>query len=265
MSDRTRLRETFDEDAELYDRARPAYPPQIFDDLVDLAGLTPGLRIVEIGPGTGQATVALAERGLQIVAVELGRELAAVARRKLAPFQTVHVVVAPFETWEPEHAAFDAVVSFTAFHWIDPRVRYKKAASMLRRGGSLGVLGSRHVLPEDGDRFFEDVQQDYEAVLPDDENRPPPRPDEVHGLRDEIAASGYFEHVTSRRYLWDTTYTAESYIALLDTFSGHRALDPELRRQLYERIQGRIRHRPTEEVRKTLLATLDIARALPPS
>jgi 16S rRNA A1518/A1519 N6-dimethyltransferase RsmA/KsgA/DIM1 with predicted DNA glycosylase/AP lyase activity len=98
-SDRERLRATFNEAAELYDRVRPGYPPALFDDLAALAGAGPGCRLLEIGPGTGQATVPLAERGCRIVAVELGEGLAAVARRNLAPFPDVEVVNAAFEDW----------------------------------------------------------------------------------------------------------------------------------------------------------------------
>src|SRR5919198_4251645 len=122
MAERRRLRVTFEEVPELYDRARPLYPPTLFDDLVAYAGLAAGSRVLEIGCGTGQATLPLAERGLEIVCVELGEGLAAVARRTLARFADVEVVHASFEEWEPEPRAerFDAVVAFTAFHWVDP-------------------------------------------------------------------------------------------------------------------------------------------------
>jgi protein-L-isoaspartate O-methyltransferase len=73
------LRAGFDRAAEDYQRSRPVCPPQLFDDLIDLAGLEAGDRVIEIGCGTGQATVPLAERGLAVTAVELGAELAAVA------------------------------------------------------------------------------------------------------------------------------------------------------------------------------------------
>src|SRR5262245_17480483 len=88
-TDRVRLRQTFDGAAELYEQARPGYPPGVFADLAELAEVGPGCRVLEIGCGTGQATVPLAERGCQIVAVELGAGLAAVARRKLARFPSV--------------------------------------------------------------------------------------------------------------------------------------------------------------------------------
>jgi SAM-dependent methyltransferase len=98
----------FDSVAELYDRVRPAYPPAVIDDVAAL-----GPRILEIGPGTGQATRALVERGAEVTAVERGPQLAAIARRN---------VPADFETWEPKHAGYDAVVPSPGNRpppWID--------------------------------------------------------------------------------------------------------------------------------------------------
>jgi hypothetical protein len=132
--DRGRLRATFDQAAELYDRARPRYPSALFEDLAGLAGIGPGSRVLEIGPGTGQATVPLAERGCRVVAVELGADLAAVARRNLARFPAVEVVTAAFEGWPLPSEPFDLVLAATAFHWVDPAVRVVKAADALRPG-----------------------------------------------------------------------------------------------------------------------------------
>jgi cyclopropane fatty-acyl-phospholipid synthase-like methyltransferase len=114
------LRQVFDEAAELYERARPTYPSELFRDLIELADLRGNGRILEIGAGTGKATRRLAERGFGITALELGAGLADVARGKLADFTNVRVVTADFEAWEPVEAGFDSIVSFSAFHWIDP-------------------------------------------------------------------------------------------------------------------------------------------------
>ncbi len=94
----------FDEAAEVCQRTRPVCPPQLFDDLIGLAGLSPGNRVVEIGCGTGQATVPLAERGMAVTAVEPGPNLAAIARRRLAGFPTTDVLTASFEDWQPRGA-----------------------------------------------------------------------------------------------------------------------------------------------------------------
>jgi SAM-dependent methyltransferase len=256
----TELRRTFDQVPDLYERARPSYPPEVIDDVSELARLRAQARIVEIGCGTGQATVPLAERGHRIVCVELGPHLAAAARTKLAPFPDVDVVNADFETWEPLRAGFDAVLAFTSFHWLARETRYARCASLLRQGGSLAVVATQHVLPEDGDPFFAEVQADYEAVLPDDPGTKaggPPPPDAVRGLGAELEASGFFQHAGERRRLWDVVYDADTYLDVLNTYSGHRALPGEQREELLARIRRRIETRPGGTVRKTYLATID--------
>jgi SAM-dependent methyltransferase len=258
------LRATFEDVADLYDRARPSYPPELFDDLAALARLPERARILEIGCGTGQATLPLAERGYRITCVELGEQLAAVARRKLAGFRNVEVVSADFEMWEPGEAEFDAVAAFTSFHWISPDTRYTKTASLLRDRGALALVSTKHVLPTDGDDFFVDVQEDYEAVVPDAASTKagaggPPAPDAVASRADEIGASGCFRDLAERRYVWDVSYTADEYIGVLNTYSGHRALDDDTRERLLSRIRRRIEARPGRRVRKTYLAILDVA------
>lgn len=214
--------------------------------------------MLEIGCGTGQGTVPLAERGLEVTCIELGERLAAVASRKLATFPAVTVVNAPFETWEPDRAEFDAVAAFTAFHWIDPEVRFEKSARLLGSDGSLAVVATEHVLPADGDTFFAEVQQDYVELQATDDwaGGPPQPPEAVPDLAREVAASGLFGDTIVRRYVWDVQYTADEYVAVLDTYSGHRALEPAVRAELYDRIRRRIE----DTVRKTYLTTLNVAR-----
>jgi SAM-dependent methyltransferase len=271
MSDAPRelLRATFGQVPELYDLVRPTYPPQLFDDLAAVAELPEEARLVEIGCGTGQATLPLAERGYAITCVELGEELAAAARRKLARFPAVDVINADFETWWPERAEFDAVVAFTAFHWLAPERRYRRSADLLRERGKLAFVSVAHVSLPDGDPFFVAVQEDYDAVVPDDPQTKadaagPPHPDTVADRSariadDELEASGRFRSVGARRYVWDVTYTADEYVALLNTYSGHGAFDDDTRDRLLARIHRRIEARPDRTVRKTYLALLLVA------
>ena len=106
QSGREQFRLTFDEDAAAYDASRPVPPAEVFDELVELAGLRPGDRVVEIGPGTGQATRPLLERGLHVRCVEIGANLAALAKRRLAEFgDQVEVAHDNFETWASQRPA----------------------------------------------------------------------------------------------------------------------------------------------------------------
>jgi trans-aconitate methyltransferase len=143
--ERERLRQTFERAAELYDRARPGYPEALFDDLIALTGLAAGDHLLEVGCATGKATRPLARRGFLITCVELGAGLAAVARRNLAGLP-VEVVQGQFEHWQPAEPV-SLVYAATAWHWIDPGVRYQRAWQALRPGGHLAFWSAGHVFP----------------------------------------------------------------------------------------------------------------------
>jgi SAM-dependent methyltransferase len=259
--DRARLRETFDVAAERYDRARPGYPPSVFDDLAELAGVGPGCRVLEIGCGTGQATVPLAERGCRIVAVELGAALATIARRNLARFPSARVIVAAFEDWPLPPAPFDVVVAATAFHWIDPAVRASKAAAALRPGGALAVISTHHVAGGD-EQFFAEVQACYERWDP---ATPPglrlPSAAQIPVSSDEIDRSSRFGAVVVRRDEWELSYSTAAYLDLLNTYSGHLALAPEARGGLFDCIADLIESRYGGRISKRCLTELQIAHA----
>jgi SAM-dependent methyltransferase len=144
-------------------RPRPAaYPEALFDDLASLCALGRGSRVLEIGCGTGQATVPLARRGYAVCAVELGARLAEVARARLAAFPAVEVVTAAFEEWPLPAGTFDVVLAATSFHWLDPEVRLVKAGRALRPGGALSVVSTHHVAGGSVE-FFDAVQACYET------------------------------------------------------------------------------------------------------
>lgn len=257
---RVELRRTFDSAAERYHRARPGYPPAVFEDIATLGGLGPDSRVLEIGCGTGQATIPLAQRDYRVLAVELGPKLAAVARRELAPYPKVEVVVADFETWQLPAEPFDAVVCATAFHWIDPEVRVAKAADALRSGGTLAIIGTEHVAGGT-EQFFVDVQECYVRWNPD---TPPgvrlPPAAEVAIDTDELDRSGRFGPVNVRRYEWEAPYSTRQYLDLLLTYSGHLALEPDARRQLLDCIGALIEDRYSGGIVKRYLTELRLAR-----
>jgi SAM-dependent methyltransferase len=261
MADR-QLRSIFDEDAELYDRSRPGYPEAIFADLAELAGLGPSARVVEIGAGTGQATLPMAARSAQVVAVELGANLAAVLRDKTAALP-VEVVESAFERWSAPPASADLVASFTAWHWLDPAVRAERVAAVLRSGGALATVTTEHVLGGTAS-FFAAVQDCYERWDP----ATPPGlrltpADEIAPFTDEIDESPLFQPAVRRRYRADVTYDRRGYLDVLSTYSGHRALRPDQRRGLFDCIGGLIDDEYGGTITKAYLYELRVARTRP--
>jgi SAM-dependent methyltransferase len=260
--DREQRRTTFDDAVQLYQQGRPEYPDGLFSELVRLTGLRPGACLLEIGPATGKATAPLARRGFRITGVELGAALAAAAQRNLARFPAVRIINAAFETWQPPAGTvFDLVFAATAWHWLDPAIRYRRAWELLRPGGHLALWDALHVFPDGGDPFFADLQPVYEEI---GEGLAPghhgPRPGELPDDRAEIEGSGRFELMAIRHFDWEISYDADAYIRLLDTFSGHIAMAPWQRDRLYGEIRRRLAARPEGTLRRHWGAVLRVAR-----
>ena len=256
-------RAQFDGAAAGYAAARPGYPEALFDELVALAGLPPGGEIVEIGPGTGQATVPLARRGYRIAAIELGAALAAETRRATRDYPGVTVVVGDFEGLSLPPASCDLVTAATAFHWLDPATRYARAARILRPGGALAPFRNEHVKSARDADFFAATQGVYARVLPEwaAAYQGLPRPEEVADAEAaRIAAVGLFEEPVVRRYLWESAYDAAGYLALLATYSDYRRLAPEGRARLFDGLAALIDRDFGGRITMGYLTTLAVAR-----
>lgn len=254
------LKTTFDAVAELYDRGRPTYPPEIFDELVALSGTPGGGRVIEIGCGTGQATVAMAKRGYRITAVELGPNLASIAARNLAPYPNVDVQVAAFEDWPLPPEPFDLVMAATSFHWLDADLSVPKIAAALRPGGAVAIISGGHVAGGTS-QFFVDVQDCYERHMP---GTPPglrlTRSEALPaGMPAAFGESRLFERARHRRHVWLRDFTAQTYTDELNTYSNHIALAPENRDALLACVRALIDRRYGGAITKAYVTDLDVA------
>lgn len=238
----TEQRFTFDEVAELYDRYRPSYPEEIFEDLIAASGISSGERILEIGCGTGQATRSLAQRGFSIEGLEPGADLAHLAARNLAEFPKVEILSLTFEEWPVAASTFGLVVSAQAFHWLTEDLRFSKSAEALRSGGSLAVMGNalssdRSCHGDAGGAVGEALDDAYRLHAPSllkpsvtawyGESGPIP------GL---FETSGCFEPATATCHPWSHRYETTEYLGLLATQSEHRLLPSQQRALLHDAI-----------------------------
>jgi SAM-dependent methyltransferase len=256
--DRSR-RTTFDAVAETYDAVRPGYPDELIEDAIGLSGIAPGGRILEVGCGPGTATVALARRGYDIVGVELGENLAALATTTCRPYPNVRIVHAPFEDWPLPIEPFDLVFSASAFHWIDPDVGYAKAAAALGGCGAIALCWNRH--PPEESPLRRALDEAYRTIAPELTGKGGAEPLATTLQRpiDEIAASGLFSEVTMRSYRWSAEYTSDEYVRLLRTYSDHLALPEITRRALCDAIRESIEAHGGV-IARPVLAVLYVAR-----
>jgi ubiquinone/menaquinone biosynthesis C-methylase UbiE len=135
-----RYGKVFDDVAAEYDRHRPTYPDELVDHACQVAGIGSGDEVLEVGCGSGQLTRGLVARGLHVTALEPGKSLIALARQNLEGAGTVEFVNARFEDASLPRARFQAVFSASAFHWVDPKVSWQKAADVLVPGGTLALV-----------------------------------------------------------------------------------------------------------------------------
>lgn len=229
-SEPVRQPQSFDAAANDYDTFRLPYPPEVVGTLVAAAGIGAGSRVLEIACGTGQLSVDLAARGCDLTAVEMGPNLARLARRNLSRFPTARVEVARFETWPLPRDRFDSVVCATAFHWLDPDVRFTKSADALRPGGTLAVLHVHHVRGGTPG-FFEDTQPCYRRWgLSDDPNFQPPDASALPPMYPEPERMSAFASVARHRVELPSLRSTADYVGLLRTDSLVLTLSPERRR-----------------------------------
>ena len=244
----TELKTTFNTAPMLYEDVRPGYPEELIQDVLDISGLSDHSRILEVGCGTGKATRPFAERGYELVCLDIGADLIAVAREKLRDFPNVSFMTEAFETWKLE-GKFNLIISATAFHWVDPKVRYLKASEVLKSKGFLAVFSNQHVRKDEG--FFAESQSLYDKYYaPLTTNRP------THATN--FPGVEAFQNPIKRVYPWTQTYSSEQYIKLLGTYSGHIALPDENRCLLFEGIANLIETKYNGRITKHYESILDL-------
>jgi len=233
-------RTSFDRKADQYDAARPSYPTALVDDVI--ARCAPH-RMLEIGAGTGKATVLFARTGRELVAIEPGANLAALLRRNVAGFPHVTVEQTTFEAYPGD--GFDLVYAAQALHWVDPSVRYTKTCAVLRPGGALAIIRNDKAAKDPA--LQRELDEVYARWGPSKPRTADDVPDATARWTTEIAASGRFGPVEVGRFPWAATYDARGYVELLETYSDHAVLPDDQRAALsagiaevVERRGGRI-------------------------
>lgn len=155
----------FSSDVAAYDAGRPGYPDRVYELLQQLCGLGPESRVLEIGPGTGQATGRLLGCGATVTAVELGAEMAAALEAKY-PGDNLSVKVGAFEHVDLDLDSFDLIVAATSFHWIPPETGIPRCADLLRPDGWLALWWNYFGDPDRPDRFRDAVTPIFQELAP---------------------------------------------------------------------------------------------------
>ncbi|CAL75207.1 putative SAM-dependent methyltransferases [Bradyrhizobium sp. ORS 278] len=229
---------TFDAVAGLYKTARPDYPKALIDDVVSYADLKADDRILEVGCGTGQATLGFATLGFSILATDPGPEMLRGARESLAGFDNVAFLETTFEAFPEHRPTFRLIIAAQSWHWVSPGVRFSKAATVLSHGGTLAVFGHVPVgLPAP---LLKELEQTYLRLI--GSWQPPPEAWYLPNgpFRSWFEQSGLFEAIEHKCYRWKRQQTTSGYTDYLRSRSDHRMLQREKRDEVLREVANAI-------------------------
>lgn len=132
--ERVRHSSSFGAAAAAYAEHRPTYARAAVSWALEPA---PGLRVLDLGAGTGKLTEALLELGADVIAVEPDPAMLAELRRGLAAARAMR---GRAEEIPLPDASVDAVLAGHSLHWFDMDVAGPEIARVLVPGGILAGL-----------------------------------------------------------------------------------------------------------------------------
>jgi SAM-dependent methyltransferase len=227
----------FGQDPGVYEAGRPQYPDAVYDILEHRCGVSSGVRVLEVGPGTGLVTKRLVETGAKVLAVEPNSNLAAHLRASFGDH--VEVVESTFETAELDEGVFDVAVAATSFHWVDQRVGLAKLGRSIRPGGTFALWWTLYQDPFSQD----EVSRAIEGILGprtegafEEAGRPPFQLDVEHRLRD-LAQWGDFEDLEAEMIRTPRVLDGREMRALFASVAFVLRRSPEEQRRVLDAIE----------------------------
>jgi SAM-dependent methyltransferase len=237
-------RNLFSSDVLNYDTGRPGYPDRVYELLQEVCGLGPESQVLEIGPGTGQATGQLLRCGATVTAVELGAEMAAALEAKYEG-QSLSIEIGAFEEVAFEPETFDLIVAATSFHWVPPETGLPRCADLLRPGGWLALWWTYYSDPDRPDPFRDALTPIFETLAPSLIETFPglafagahPYALDIEARIAEIEATGRFGAVHHEVIPWTGRHTPVGLRALFASYSPCLALPPADRARVLDAIE----------------------------
>jgi len=243
-----------------YDQTRPSYPQEIITRVVKLADLSPDGRILEIGCGPGNATVAFAQMGFSLLCLEPNPDFCWLARQNCQQYPNVEILNTSFEEWSGEAEAFDAILAATAIHWVSSEIAYPKAASVVKENGSLILLWN--VIPEPSPSRYNSAREIYQTYAPaiTAYESKESQQAKLKGIEEVVINSGKFADLVSGDIDCQAVYSIDDYLALLSTLSPYIKLEQSNRELLFQSLQESMEQDMEENINVSYLSAFQVAR-----
>ena len=228
------LRTVFDTIPELFDRYRPRYCAELFDALIESAGIAPGRTVLELGPGTGQATDPILNTGCDYHAIELGGHLFEFMKRKYGHLPNFHIVNGDFITHDFGGQRFDLIYSAATIQWIPEEVVFPKTFALLKPGGTLAMILTVSDYRTPDETLYANIQKVYSEYFK------PEIPYTHGGFRyDSAPAYGYTEF-ERREFHGTRVMTADEYVSFCGTHCDHIVIPEPYRTPFFEGLRNAV-------------------------
>lgn len=214
---------SFGQVADPYERLRPEYPAKLFDDVLAAAGTRTTAGTLEVGAGGGRATLPLAHRGVDVVALEPSAAMADILRARLhaeTPSGRVTIRQHRFDDLVAADGPFGVVVAAQSFHWADPSTRWPRLASLLTADGMAFIFWNEWAIdPQSHDveaihAVYQQVGADLVPDLDDGRGR-------GNWAEDEIGNEPTLTRAQESVFEWEMTLRQDDYLGLLGTTSQY--------------------------------------------
>lgn len=228
------FRKVFDTIPEQFDRYRPRYCEALFSDLISYATVGPGKTVLELGPGTGQATDPILKTGCDYHAIELGEHLYEKMKEKYGAYENFHIVNGDFITHDFGGARFDLIYSAATIQWIPEETAFSKTFALLKPGGTLAMMLTKGDYRTPNEPLYRNIQKVYDAYFKPETPYP-------HGSFHYDRAVDYcFTDFEKREYSGRRVFTAEEYAAFCGTHCDHIVIPEPYKTQLFEGLRNAV-------------------------
>jgi SAM-dependent methyltransferase len=231
-------RTKFGEDPAAYDFARPPYPAELFHWLKERCNFGPETDCLDIGAGTGLATLPIFETPVRsILAIEPDAALGERLRSKTSD-PRLTISIQRFEDLSLPGNEFGFAFAATSFHWLPRMKSLARVLASLEAGGWFAMWWSIYHDPARPDAFdeasahlFSGLEQDPEATA----SRPAFALD-INARLGELRSAGFAE-TQHRLFRQQIAFTPDRLAALYATFSRVRMAPEEKRDHLLFEVE----------------------------
>ena len=220
------FRRIFDTIPEQFDQFRPKYSGELFEYLISFAQLGPEKKVLEIGPGTGQATDPVLKTGCDYHAIELGEHLCAKMREKYDQYPNFHIVNDDFITYDFGQQRFDLVYSAATIQWIPEETAFSKTYELLKPGGTLAMMLTKADYRKPDEELYQKIQKVYDRYFK------PEIPYTHRGFKYDNAPNYGFVDFQEHDFHGRRIMSADEYVSFCGTHCDHMVI-PEPDKTLF--------------------------------